>query len=95
MEADSVASRSFVRTVLMYGFHLLVVLLVSKHIHDTQCGFKLFTRATAKVLFSLMHLDRWSFDIELVYLAEGLKIPIVEVQYVHHDLYFIYGHSYY
>ena len=80
MEADSVASRSFIRTVLMYGFHTLVVILVSRKIKDTQCGFKLFTRSTAKVLFTLMHLDKWSFDIELVYLAEALRIPMTEVR---------------
>lgn len=86
MEKDSVSSRSFVRTILMYGFHMLVVVLVSRNIRDTQCGFKLFTRSTAKVLFSLMHLDRWSFDIELVFLAEALDIPIVEVAVRWHEV---------
>ena len=79
MEKDSVASRAFYRTVLMYGFHLLVVMLVSGNVGDTQCGFKLFNRATARILFALMHLDRWSFDIELIYLAEALGIPVIEV----------------
>jgi dolichyl-phosphate beta-glucosyltransferase len=74
-----VASRAFYRTVLMYGFHLLVVLLVSGNVRDTQCGFKLFNRATARILFALMHLDRWSFDVELIYLAEALEIPLIEV----------------
>ena len=80
LEQDSIASRSLHRTILMYGFHLLVVMLVSGNIKDTQCGFKLFNRATARVLFALMHLDRWSFDIELIYLAEKLKIPMIEVR---------------
>lgn len=87
MEADSVAARSFIRTVLMYGFHMLVVILVSRKIKDTQCGFKLFTRSTAKILFTLMHLDRWSFDIELVFLAEALRIPMTEVNYNSSKLY--------
>lgn len=85
MESESVATRSFVRTVLMYGFHMLVVILVSRKIKDTQCGFKLFSRATARVLFTLMHLDRWSFDIELVYLAEALGIPMIEVNSLFND----------
>ncbi|CAM9286513.1 unnamed protein product, partial [Ectocarpus fasciculatus] len=86
MEADSVAARSFIRTVLMYGFHMLVVILVSRKIKDTQCGFKLFTRSTAKILFTLMHLDRWSFDIELVFLAEALRIPMTEVAVNWHEV---------
>jgi dolichyl-phosphate beta-glucosyltransferase len=85
MEADSVASRALHRTILMFGFHILVVILVSKKIKDTQCGFKMFTRATAKTLFSLIHLDRWSFDIELIYLAEALQIPMIEVE-IHRKL---------
>lgn len=39
-------------------------------IHDTQCGFKLFARATAQLLFPLAHIDRWIFDVELLLLAE-------------------------
>ena len=83
------ATRSFMRTVLMHGFHMLVVMLVSRTVRDTQCGFKLFTRSTARVLFSLMHLDRWSFDIELIYLAEALDIPIKEVNKIKILLYLI------
>lgn len=39
-------------------------------IRDTQCGFKLFARATAQRLFPLAHIDRWIFDVELLLLAE-------------------------
>lgn len=79
MEGDSVAKRSLLRTILMKGFHLLVVILCTKNVKDTQCGFKLFTRRSARVLFEVLHLERWSFDTELVYLAEHLDMPLVEV----------------
>lgn len=39
-------------------------------IQDTQCGFKLFSRASARLLFPLAHIDRWIFDVELLMLAE-------------------------
>ncbi|PKI84439.1 dolichyl-phosphate beta-glucosyltransferase [Malassezia vespertilionis] len=39
-------------------------------IQDTQCGFKLFARATARLLFPFAHIDRWIFDVELILLAE-------------------------
>jgi dolichyl-phosphate beta-glucosyltransferase len=39
-------------------------------IRDTQCGFKLFTRPSAQVIFPLSHIDRWIFDVELLLLAE-------------------------
>ena len=40
-----------------------------KGIKDTQCGFKMFTRDGAINLFNKMHLNRWAFDVELLYLA--------------------------
>lgn len=79
LQSDSVAKRAFYRTVLMYGFHFLVSIFCTKSIRDTQCGFKLFTRKSAQILFSNLHLDRWAFDIELIYIAEQLKIPLIEV----------------
>lgn len=39
-------------------------------IKDTQCGFKMFSRATAAHIFPLAHIDRWIFDVELLLLAE-------------------------
>jgi dolichyl-phosphate beta-glucosyltransferase len=79
LASQSVASRAFYRTVLMRGFHLYVQMLVTQSVQDTQCGFKLFTSPAAKVLFHYLHLYRWAFDTELIYLAEGLHIPILEV----------------
>jgi len=48
-------------------------------LQDTQCGFKLFTRGAAQMLFNNQHLDRWAFDVELMYLARQLQLPVVEV----------------
>jgi len=75
---DVVAKRSFLRNVLMYGFHILVVLAGVPKIRDTQCGFKMFSRKAAHMLFSNMHIERWAFDVELLYLAHVHGIPVVE-----------------
>jgi dolichyl-phosphate beta-glucosyltransferase len=79
LEQRSIATRSLFRTILMVGFHLLVRLFTVRTIRDTQCGFKMFTRAAASQLFTIMHIERWAFDVELLYIAEQLHIPIVEV----------------
>ncbi|XP_017097778.2 dolichyl-phosphate beta-glucosyltransferase [Drosophila bipectinata] len=79
LENDAIATRSFFRTILMHGFHLLVWLFAVRSIRDTQCGFKLFTRSTARKLFTSLHVERWAFDVELLYLAERLKVPMSEV----------------
>lgn len=71
--------RTWIRNFLMHGFHLLVMFVAGPQIKDTQCGFKLFTRRAAAILFSNQHLQRWCFDVELIYLAHALGIPVVEV----------------
>jgi len=79
MEDDAIATRSFFRTILMKGFHLLVYIFTVKGIRDTQCGFKLFTRNAARQCFASMHIERWAFDVEILFIAQKLKIPIGEV----------------
>lgn len=79
LEEEAIATRSFFRTVLMKGFHLLVWLFAARSIRDTQCGFKLLTRPTARLCFPSLHIERWAFDVELIYIAERLRIPTGEV----------------
>jgi len=78
LQEQSVAERSLFRTILMHGFHFLVWFLCVKDVKDTQCGFKLFTRKAALRLFSSLHVERWAFDVELLYIAQCLGIPIAE-----------------
>ena len=51
MEKDSIAERSYFRTFLMLGFHVFVHLFGVRTVRDTQCGFKLFSRAAAAECF--------------------------------------------
>jgi len=77
--SDVVAKRTLVRNILMHGFHFFVTIMGVKGIKDTQCGFKLFSRKSAHALFCNLHIERWAFDVELLYRARILKIPVVEV----------------
>lgn len=79
LQEAAIAQRTWVRNVLMHGFHFLVTLVVGPAIRDTQCGFKLFTRPAARALFPNQRLQRWAFDVELVRLAADLKVPTAEV----------------
>lgn len=63
----------------MYGFHFLVSMFGVKGIRDTQCGFKLTTRQAACLIYPSLHVERWAFDVELLYIAKQLKMPISEV----------------
>ncbi len=67
------------RRLPMLIFQMCSRLLCSSEIQDTQCGFKLYTREAAKLIFRDLHLERWAFDKEVIYLASKLGIPMVEV----------------
>lgn len=60
-------------------FHQLVRHLTVKGFVDTQCGFKLFTAPVAQDLFSRMRMDGFSFDVELLLMAERRGYRVVEV----------------
>lgn len=63
----------------MYALHLTLRLVGVGHVHDTQCGFKLFSREAAQAIFPYQHLTGWIFDVEIILLAKQQHIPVVEV----------------
>ncbi|PIN12344.1 Glycosyltransferase [Handroanthus impetiginosus] len=79
LEEKALATRKWYRNFLMKGFHLVVLLAAGPGIRDTQCGFKMFTRAAARKLFTNIRLKRWCFDVELVYLCKLFCIPVIEI----------------
>jgi glycosyltransferase involved in cell wall biosynthesis len=48
-------------------------------VKDTQCGFKAFTAAAARELFSIARIDGWAFDLEVLALARRRGFEIAEV----------------
>ncbi|CAG9331399.1 EOG090X0BIY [Blepharisma stoltei] len=79
LNKDMQIKRSKLRDFLNWGFTTGVRILCWTRIRDTQCGFKMFTKNAAQLLFRAQHLERWAFDVELIYLAGRNRIPIVEV----------------
>ncbi|KIN04519.1 glycosyltransferase family 2 protein [Oidiodendron maius Zn] len=72
--SEAVVKRSALRNSLMHSFHLLLWLLTppaTSRIRDTQCGFKLFTRASLPYIIPYMHAEGWIFDVEMLMLAES------------------------
>ncbi|KAJ9539972.1 hypothetical protein OSB04_026478 [Centaurea solstitialis] len=79
LEKKALATRKWYRNFLMKGFHVVVLLAAGPGVRDTQCGFKMFTRAAARKLFTNIRLKRWCFDVELVYLSKFFRIRIIEI----------------
>ncbi|MGH9413510.1 MAG: dolichyl-phosphate beta-glucosyltransferase [Terriglobales bacterium] len=63
-------------------FNRLVRAALDLSFHDTQCGFKLFTRASADAIFPLQRVEGWGFDPELLFLARRAHLRISEVPIV-------------
>ena len=49
------------------------------HISDTQCGFKAYRGATARSLYALAQIDRFLFDVEILYLAQRAHLDVREM----------------
>jgi dolichyl-phosphate beta-glucosyltransferase len=60
-------------------FNVLVRILAVPGVHDTQCGFKLFTARAADEVFGRARLDGFSFDVEALYLARRAGFRIAEL----------------
>ncbi|HMC82150.1 MAG TPA: dolichyl-phosphate beta-glucosyltransferase [Candidatus Polarisedimenticolia bacterium] len=68
-----------IREMLGKGFNLLVRGLTGLSIRDTQCGFKLLDRQALLPVFRMARVDRFSYDVEILYLAQRRRIRIAEV----------------
>ncbi len=78
-ESDIARHQSWLREHMGMTFNLLMRGIVDLRFPDTQCGFKAFTTAAAEAIFSRARLDGFSFDVELLYLAQRMHMEIVEI----------------
>ena len=64
-------------------FNLVVRTLTGLPFWDTQCGFKAFDLTKFRPLLELMHIDRFGFDVEFLYVANlhGLKLKEIPVRW--------------
>jgi dolichyl-phosphate beta-glucosyltransferase len=67
------------RELLGRLFNRAVQTLAIRGIDDTQCGFKVFTQASAQAVFRRCKLDGFSFDFEALMVARDLGYRIDEV----------------
>jgi len=78
-------NRSLLRKSLSALLRLLVRFCLGRGFTDTQCGFKLFERAAARRLFGELSVDGFSFDLELLWLANRHGLEVAEVPVTWYD----------
>ncbi len=68
-------------------FNLVVRLATGLPFWDTQCGFKAFRMSICRPLVEAATVDRFGFDVELLYLAfrAGLNLKEVPVRWDHNE----------
>jgi len=67
------------RELMGKTFNKLVRLLAVRGLADTQCGFKLLAGDVARDLFADLTVDRFAYDVELLWLARRRGHDIAEV----------------
>ena len=75
-ESNIKQHQPFYREFIGKTFNLLVRKITGLDIHDTQFGFKLFK--DCRNLFEQQKIERFSFDVELLYLANRNEKKILE-----------------
>lgn len=63
-------------------FNRVMRMTIGLPISDTQCGFKLFRSDVARQVFSRQRLERFGFDVEVLFIARRLGYRIAEVPVV-------------
>ena len=68
-------------------FNLVVRVATGMPFWDTQCGFKAFSMSVCRPLIEAATIDRFGFDVELLYLAfrAGLNLKEIPVRWDHNE----------
>lgn len=72
------AHRSLLRRTMSRTLRGMIRPIFNLHVSDTQCGFKLFRREAAQRLFGAQTIMGFSFDLEILYLANKWGYRIAE-----------------
>ena len=78
-ESDIQVHQPWYREMMGKIFNILVRVLSIRGFKDTQCGFKCFTREAAMKVCRRQRLERFSFDVEMLYIAKKLGYKVKEV----------------
>jgi dolichyl-phosphate beta-glucosyltransferase len=78
-QAQIVRPQPWHRVQLGLAYTRLTNLLLGLHVSDYTCGFKAFRAAAVREIFARQKLDRWSFDAEILYLANRRRLKVVEI----------------
>lgn len=74
-KVDSKYYRKFIGSLLRFSINFILNI----KIRDTQCGFKLYEKFTARKIFSQIKLLGYEHDIEIVLISKKFNFKIIEL----------------
>ena len=77
--SDISQRQPFYRELMGRTFNLVIRILGVRGLRDTQCGFKLLAGDVARQLFAELTIERFAYDVELVWLARRHGYEVAEV----------------
>lgn len=86
-DSDVRVHQPWYRETMGRVFNRIVRVLVLRGFVDTQCGFKAFRRSTVRPLLPFLRIDRYSFDVEILFVAAlwGLGLREVPVTWINNE----------
>lgn len=73
------------RQAMGRSFNRLVRVITGLDFRDTQCGFKVMRRESVLPLFRAARVERFAYDVEILYLARKAGIGVVEIPVLWRD----------
>ena len=71
--------QAWYRQLMGKSFNKVIQLFLGLDYYDTQCGFKCFRRDAALEVFNTLKSCRFSFDVEVLYIAKLMGLKVKEV----------------
>ncbi|HPP87657.1 MAG TPA: glycosyltransferase family 2 protein [bacterium] len=78
-DSNVVVHQKIYRELMGKIFNKILKILIFTEFIDTQCGFKLFSPRARKKIFKNLKIQRFAFDVEIVFLAKKYNISIEEL----------------
>lgn len=80
--AVALIDRGLIRNVVGFGHSFIASAVLGVFFWDFQGGFKIFSKKLIQEVFPRLKMNRWSFDMEILFLAKKLGFKTVELPVV-------------
>lgn len=85
MKESKTSDKTIIRNLSSYVSNAIIRIMFNFTYKDTQCGFKMMNKKLAKEIISKQKINRWSFDVEYLYIASLNHYSVKEIPVEWHN----------